>query len=311
MPDLRFSLVLGVLGLSGLLFSQDSSEKDTIAVDVVRVVLHATVRESKSGFVSDLEKEHFTVLEDGVPQKLLSFSREDEPIAVGLLIDNSQSMMNKRSHVVAAAKAFVGASKPNDEIFVLHFNEQLTYGLPSSTRFTGDRGLLEEALDKMKLDGRTALYDAIYEGLMNLRHSKLSKKVLLVISDGGDNMSVSKAGDVVREADLSGALFFGIGIYDPMDGDANPGVLRKLAKDTGGEAYFPKDLLEIKGLCEAIARDLRNQYALTYAPPQRASGPTYHRLQVKVKDPKGRKLIVRTRTGYDSKGLQSEDSKTP
>ena len=240
----------------------------------------------------------------------MSFSREDEPIAVGLLVDNSQSMMNKRSHVVAAAKAFVGASKPNDEIFVLHFNEQLTYGLPSSVRFAGDRGLLEAALDKTNLDGRTALYDAIYEGLKNLKHSNLSKKVLLVISDGGDNMSVHKASDVVREADLSGALFFGIGIYDPMDGDANPGVLRKLAKDTGGEAYFPKDLIEIKGLCEAIARDLRNQYALTYAPLERAASK-YHRVQVKVKDPKGRKLIVRTRTGYYSKRFQSEDSETP
>ncbi|HEX2521400.1 MAG TPA: hypothetical protein VHP35_04680, partial [Terriglobia bacterium] len=125
MADLRF-FSLGVFGLFGLLFSQDSNQTGTISVDVTRVVLHATVRQSKAGFVSDLEKEHFTVLEDGVPQKLLSFSREDEPVAIGLLVDNSQSMMNKRSQVVAAAKAFVRGSKPNDEIFVLHFNEQLT-----------------------------------------------------------------------------------------------------------------------------------------------------------------------------------------
>jgi Ca-activated chloride channel family protein len=306
----RLFCVLGVLGISSLLFSQDSTQTDTISVDVTRVVLHATVRESKSGFVSDLEKEHFTVLEDGIPQKLLSFNREDEPVAIGLLIDNSQSMMNKRSQVVAAAKTFVRASKPNDQIFVLHFNEQLTYGLPSSTRFTDDRNLLDAALDKMTLDGRTALYDAIYEGLKNLAHSDLSKKALLVISDGGDNLSVHKASDVVREADLSGALFFGIGIYDPMDGDANPGVLRKLAQSTGGEAYFPKGPLEVEDLCETIARDLRNQYALSYAPSPNASGPHYHRLQVKVKDPKGRKLIVRARTGYYSKG-HPEASKTP
>jgi Ca-activated chloride channel family protein len=306
----RFFFVLGVLGLSGLLFSQESPDTNTISVDVTRVLIHATVRESKSGFVSDLEKEHFTVLEDGAPQKLLSFSREDEPIAVGLLVDNSQSMMNKRNQVLAAAKTFVRASKSNDEIFVLHFNEQLTYGLPSTTRFTGDPALLEQALDKMNLDGRTALYDAIHEGLKNLAYSKLSKKVILLISDGGDNLSVHKANDVVREADLSGALFFGIGIYDPMDGDANPGVIRKLAQATGGEAYFPKDIKEVKDLCEGIARDLRNQYALSYAPPQSASGSNYHRLQVKVKDPKGRKLVVRTRTGYYSKGLP-EGSKTP
>jgi len=306
----RFFFVLGFLGLSGLLFSQESSDTGTLSVNVTRVVIHATVRESKSGFVSDLEKQHFTVLEDGVPQKLLSFSREDEPIAVGLLVDNSQSMMNKRNQVLVAAKTFVRASKPNDEIFVLHFNEQLTYGLPSSTRFTGDRGLLDAALDKMTLDGRTALYDAIHEGLQNLAHSKLSKKVILLISDGGDNMSVHKANDVVREADLSGALFFAIGIYDPLDGDADPGVIRKLAQATGGEAYFPKEILEVKDLCEGIARDLRNQYALSYAPSEHESSK-YHRLQVKVKDPKGRKLIVRTRTGYFSKGTQSEGSKTP
>lgn len=306
----RFYFVLGVLGLSGLLFSQESPDTGTISVDVTRVVIHATVRESKSGFVSDLEKQHFIVLEDGVPQKLLSFSREDEPIAIGLLVDNSQSMMNKRNHVLAAAKTFVRASKPNDEIFVLHFNEQLTYGLPNTTRFTGDPALLEQALDKMNLDGKTALYDAIHEGLKNLEYSKLSKKVILLISDGGDNMSVHKADDVVREADLSGALFFAIGIYDPMDGDANPGIIRKLAKDTGGEAYFPKEILEVKDLCEGIARDLRNQYAFSYAPPDHESSK-YHRLQVKVKDPKGRKLIVRTRTGYFSKGTRAEDSKTP
>src|SRR5262245_52458095 len=196
----RLLCVLGVLGISSLLFSQDSTDTGTISIDVTRVVLHATVREGKSRFVSDLEKENFTVLEDGVPQKLLSFNREDEPVAIGLLIDNSQSMMNKRSQVVAAAKTFVRASKPNDEIFVLHFNEQLTYGLPSSMRFTDDRNLLDQALDQMRVDGKTALYDAIYEGLKNLAHSDLSKKALLVVSDGGDNMSVHKANDVVREA---------------------------------------------------------------------------------------------------------------
>jgi len=306
----RFVLTLCVFGLSVLAFSQDSTDTGTLSIDVTRVVLHATVRERKARFVGDLEKKDFTVLEDGVPQKILSFSREDEPVAVGLLVDNSQSMMNKRDQVVAAAKTFVRASNRNDEIFVLHFNEKLTYGLPSTTRFTGDQGLLDQALESMNLDGKTALYDAIQEGLKDLKHSNLSKKALIVISDGGDNMSVHKASDVVREADLSGALFFGIGIYDPLDGDANPGVLRKLAQSTGGEAYFPKDLTEVKGLCETIARDLRSQYAMSYA-PQRASGAKYHRLKVRVEDPKGRKLIVRTRTGYYSKGSEAEDAQTP
>src|SRR5215471_7296438 len=176
----RLFCLVGVLGIPSLLFSQDSTDASTISVDVTRVVLHVTVRESKSRFVSELEKENFTVLEDGVPQKLLSFSREDEPVAIGLLIDNSQSMMNKRPQVVVAAKTFVRASKPNDEIFVLHFNEQLTYGRPSSMRLTDDRNFLNQALDRMRVDGKTALYDAIYEGLKNLAHSDLSKKAILV-----------------------------------------------------------------------------------------------------------------------------------
>jgi len=282
-----------------------------IKMEVKRVVLHATVREGKARFVGDLEKPHFTVLEDGVPQELISFSRQDVPVAIGLLVDNSQSMMNKRSEVVAAAKAFIRASNENDEIFVIHFNEQIAYGLPRNIPFTGDWNLLDEALDRMRQDGRTALYDAIYEGLKHLSRSKLTKKALVVISDGGDNQSLHKDTDVVRVADLSGALFYAIGIYDPMDGDANPGVLRKLASNTGGEAYFPKDLQEVRGLCETIARDLRSQYMMSYAPPDNPSGSDYRKIRVQVKDPKGRKLIVRTRTGYYARAVTGEGEPKP
>lgn len=278
-------------------FAQDTPDH-VISMDVKRVVLFATVREGKARFAGDLQRENFTVQEDGKPQKIDSFSRDDVPVAIGLLIDNSQSMLNKREEVVAAAKAFVRASKPNDEIFVLHFNEQLTYGLPKNVPFTGDATLLDQALERAQLDGRTALYDAIHEGLKHLQSSKLTKRALIVISDGGDNMSLHKASEVVKDADLSGALFYGIGIYDPLDGDANPGVLRKLAESTGGEAYFPEGVGAVKSLCETIARDLRSQYMLSYAPQDVEGKKDYRRVQVKVKDPKGRKLIVRTRTGY-------------
>ncbi len=278
--------------------AQESQETPVISMDVQRVVLYATVREGKARFVGDLEKHNFVVLEDGVPQSILSFNREDVPVAIGLLVDNSNSMLNKREEVVTAAKAFVRASNPGDEMFVLHFNERLTYGLPQDVPFTGDQQLLDAALERARLEGQTALYDAIHEGLRHLSRSSLTKKALIVISDGGDNMSARKAADVIRDADLSGALFYGIGIYDPMDGDANPGVLKKLAESTGGEAYFPKGVAEVRGLCETIARDLRSQYMLSYAPQQKAGGPGYHKIQVKVKDPQRRKLIVRTRTGY-------------
>jgi VWFA-related protein len=274
-------------------------EDSRISMDVRRVVLHATVREGKARFVGNLQKENFEVLEDGVRQEIISFSHEDVPVATGILVDNSKSMMNKRGEVVDAAKAFVQASNPADEIFVLHFNEQLTYGLPQNIPFTADHKLLDEALERMRLDGQTALYDAILEGLKHLKESKLTKKALIVISDGGDNRSLHKDTEVIREADLSGALFYAIGIYDPMDGDANPGVLRKLAQNTGGEVWFPKAASEVAVLCETIARDLRSQYMLSYSPPQKpGSTGEYRKIRVRVKDPKGRKLIARTRTGY-------------
>jgi VWFA-related protein len=290
-------------------FLQPPEETVLIRMDVNQVVLYTTVREGKARFVGDLAKENFTVLEDGVEQKLTSFSREDVPIAIGLLVDNSQSMMNKRDEVIAAAKAFVGATKPGDEIFILHFNEKLTFGLPRNVPFTGDRALLEQALDSMHLDGRTALYDAIHLGLKHLATSKLTKKALILLSDGGDNLSQRKAEDVVRQADLSGALFYAIGIYDEMDGDANPGVLRKLAANTGGEVWFPKALSEVKGLCETVARDLRNQYMLAYTPTPKTVKDGYHRVKVRVKDPKRRRLTIRARTGYYAPNPSPEDGR--
>jgi Ca-activated chloride channel family protein len=267
---------------------------------VRRVVLYATVR-GTDGFVADLTRNDFAVLEDGKPQELLEFMREDVPVAIGLLVDNSSSMLTKQDEVVEAAKTFVRATNPKDEIFVLHFNEQLTYGLPRDVPFTSDRDLLGEALDRMRLDGRTALYDAIAEGLEHLNKSNLTKKALIVISDGGDNTSQVKLDDVVKRADLSGASFFGIGIYDPQDGEADPKTLRNLANRTGGESFFPEKLDEVHSLCERIALTLRNQYTLSYSPPTLDSKPTYHRIEVKVKDPKKRKLTVRTRTGYYTK----------
>ena len=273
---------------------------------VRRVVLYATVR-GTDGFVADLTRADFTILEDGKPQQLLEFMREDVPVAIGLVVDNSASMLNKRAEVVEAAKTFVRAANPQDELFILHFNEQLAYGLPRDVSFTSDRALLDEALDRMRLDGRTALYSAIAEGLEHLSQSNLTKKALVVISDGGDNVSTVRLEDVVKRADLSGASFFGIGIYDPADGEADPKALRNLANRTGGESFFPERLDEVRSLCERIALTLRNQYTLSYSPPTVDTKPSYHRIEVKVKDPKKRKLTVRTRTGYYTTPLPPQE----
>ncbi|HEU4691947.1 MAG TPA: VWA domain-containing protein [Vicinamibacterales bacterium] len=276
---------------------QQGQSPPTFSSSVRRVVLYATVR-SRDGFVADLTRTDFTVLEEGKPQEILEFTREDVPVAIGLLVDNSGSMSGKRAEVVAAAKAFVRATNPRDDIFVLHFNEHLAYGLPADVPFTGDRVLLDEALDRMTLEGQTALYSAILEGLAHLNESKLTKKALIVISDGRDNASRLRLDDVVKRADLSGASFYAIGIYDREDDDADPRTLRNLANRTGGEAFFPERLEDVRALCERIALTLRNQYSLSYSPPSWDSGPEYRRLEVTVKDPKRRNLTVRTRTGY-------------
>ena len=314
MPTLKISgiavVLIIVISISGAAFqsaSQASADQaKPFSSGITRVVLYATVRQNNGGFVADLRQEDFTILEDGKPQEIVSFRREDVPVAIGLLVDNSQSMMNKRPQVVEAAKAFVRATNPQDEIFILHFNEVILWGLSPEIPFTSDRRLLDTALDRMTVDGKTALYAAIAEGLKHLNKSALTKKALIVLSDGGDNMGPLKMDDVVKIADLSGASFYAIGIYDPMDGDADPKVLRTMANRTGGEAYFPQRVDEMRSLCETIAATLRNQYALSYSPPSWATGPTYRKVELKVKDPKRRKLTVRTRTGYYTTGSNPE-----
>ena len=295
-------LVAGALAIDQATASQNQQNKQdlptfTASESVRRVVLYATVR-GEDGFVADLTAADFTIREDGKQQKLLEFQREDVPVAIGLLVDNSRSMLTRRDEVVEAAKTFVRATNPQDEIFVLHFNEKLSYALPQDVPFSADRALLGEALERMQLDGQTALYAAIAEGLSHLGKSNLTKKALIVISDGGDNVSKIKFDEVVKSADLSGASFYGIGIYDPDDGDADPKTLRNLANRTGGESFFPERLADVRSLCERIALTMRNQYTVSYSPPSVDTRPTYHRIEVKVKDPKKRKLTVRTRTGY-------------
>ena len=287
--------------------SQEAGGDVTISVDVRRVVLYATVRDVKAGsLVGDLQQADFTVKDNGRIQEIREFKREDVPASVGLIVDNSQSMMNKRDEIVAAAKAFIRTSNPRDEMFVVHFNDDVQFGLPPQVPFTSDHVALERALDRITTEGKTALYDAIFAGLRRLQQSNLTKKALVVISDGGDNASKRRFREVTNAAGVSGALFYAIGLYDPNDGDANPGNLRRLANETGGVSFFPQKVEEVAGLCESIARDLRNQYMLVYAPREEPEDASFHKVQVSVKDPKRRRLTVRTRTGYYGPAAERE-----
>ena len=271
-------------------------EAPPITVDVRLVVLHATVTGSRGLPVSGLQSEDFRVYEDGRPQTIRLFQHEDVPVAAGLVVDASSSMKRKRAEVAAAAVAFARASNPADQMFVINFNENVTFGLPSQQMFSSSPMELEQALKDAPARGKTALYDAIDAGLERLRQTT-RKKALVVVSDGGDNASIHTLHDVQEKAAASDVIIYTIGVFDEYDSDSNPGVLKKLAHVTGGEAFFPRELSSIVGICERIAKDIRSQYTIGYTPSDSNLKGRYRTVRV-VASHKGEKWNVRTRTGY-------------
>jgi Ca-activated chloride channel family protein len=270
----------------------------TISVDVNLVVLHATVLDRNGGFVTGLRKEDFHVYEDGAPQVIQVFDHEDVPVAVGLAVDNSGSMGRKRREVTAAAVAFVRASNPRDEMFVVNFNERVSFGLRDTQPFSSSAAELEAALNGIAASGRTALYDAIEAGLDHLNKATLDKKVLIAVSDGGDNASHHKLGQVLEDAGRSDAIIYAVGLFDEAEEDRNPGVLRKIARATGGEAFLPQDVSKVVPICEQIAADIRNQYTIGYIPSNHNLDKALRTIKVTAHGSHGERLVVRTRAGY-------------
>jgi len=279
--------------------SQSRPDDDyTINVNVNMVVLRATAQDHKGALVSGLSKDDFQVYEDGVLQPIKHFSHEDIPVTVGLVIDNSGSMRPKRSDVIAAALAFARSSNPQDQMFVVNFNEKVSFGLPDNTPFTDQVAQLEVALSKIAANGETALYDAVAAALEHLKQGNRDKKVLIVISDGGDNASKHKLTEIIALIGQPDATFYTIGIFDEQDSDRNPGVLKRLAKDTGGEAFLPESLKDVVPICERIAHDIRSQYTIAYVPTNRNRDGSYRVIKVQASAPGRGHLLVRTRTGY-------------
>jgi len=300
-----FLILLTLLTLTSLARAQESSAPSnrpaddyTISVNVNVVVLRATVQTRENVLVSGLDKDEFQIYEDGVLQPIQYFSHEDVPVTIGLVVDNSGSMRPKRTDVIAAALAFVRSSNPQDQMFVVNFNEKVLFGLPDRMPFTDDIDRLEVALSRATAGGQTALYDAIAVALDRLKQGRHDKKVLIVISDGGDNASKLTLAQVMSKAGQPNAIIYTIGIFDAQDEDRNPRVLRQLANRTGGEAFLPDSLKDVAPICEQIAHDIRNQYTLAYAPTNRNRDGTYRTIKVKASVPGRGRLSVRTRTGY-------------
>jgi VWFA-related protein len=273
-----------------------------VSVDVALVVLHATVTDRQGSFVSDLGKQDFEVHENGVPQRIQLFKNEDIPVTVGLVIDHSTTMGRKLAEVTAAAQAFARSSNRDDEIFVVNFNEKVSLGLSRATRFTHSAADIEHAITAKPTEGETALYDAIAKGLEELQAGSRDKKVLIVVSDGGDNVSTHSLTEVMKLAERSSAIIYTVGIFDEGDPDRNPGVLKRLALATGGEAFFPGQLSEVVNICDRIARDIRHQYTIGYAPGNPARDGVYRAIRVLARASGHDRLSVRTRTGYIAAG---------
>jgi Ca-activated chloride channel family protein len=291
--------------LSGMLLHQEHSLSQssqgapyTVSVSVGMVVLHASVSNRKGIPVSELVKEDFQVYEDGIPQEIEYFSHEDIPVTVGLVVDNSGTMLPKRREVIASALAFARSSNPEDQMFVIHFNENVSFGLPDNIPFTDKMDQLELALSRITANGMTALYDAVATALKHLEKGNRDKKVLIVISDGGDNASKQQLDKILSLAGRSDAIIYTIGIYDANDPDRNVRALKQLAEATGGESFLPATTDEIISICKRIARDIRNQYSITYLPANKKQDGSYRVIQVKAGVPQRGHLFIRTRAGY-------------
>lgn len=280
-----------------------------VSVNVDLVQVYATVRDREGKFVAGLSEGDFEVYEDGVRQTVRLFAHEDIPVTVGLVVDHSGSMKGKLTEVTAAARSFVRSSNPEDRMFVVNFNEKVSLGLPASIRFTNRSEEMEAAILRAPPTGQTALYDATFGALQQLRGDGRDKKVLIVISDGGDNASTHTLAEVLDMARRSNTLIYTIGIFDPEDPDRNPGVLRQFAQATGGEAFFPDELKNIVAVCEGIARDIRNQYSLGYVSHNAAQRGAHRKIRVAAKSAASGKLRVRARAGYISGSAMVETSR--
>lgn len=263
------------------------------------VVVHVTVTDRRGAYVTALPREAFRISEDGAPQRMDFFSGEDSPVTVGFLVDSSGSMREGRERVIAAATAFAEACNNQDEIFAIAFNEYVRPALPPSMPFTSDAGVFRLALaGAMGAQGRTAMYDAISNGLSYIGKGHHSRRVLVVVGDGGDNASTKTFDHVLKEAQASNAAIYTVGIIDPLERDANPGLLRRLADATGGASFFPGGVDDVGDVLQKIADDIRHSYTLGYVSTNSARDGKFRRIRVVVNDPDRRSLRVRARDGY-------------
>ncbi|MDR3699695.1 MAG: VWA domain-containing protein [Candidatus Sulfopaludibacter sp.] len=285
--------------LAGPLWTQDQPPLTTFRSESDLVVLNVSVFDKDGKIIKGLPKSDFTVQENGENQEIKVFRQEDVPISLGLVIDDSASMKEKRDRVNSAALAMVRASNPQDEVFVLNFNEDAQL----AQDFTSDVTRLESSLRVSHPSGQTAMRDALVVGLDHLRaHAKNDKKALLIVTDGEDNISIESQQRLVEAAQRLDVIIYAIGLLgaeQPASARRARESLEELTRATGGRAWFPADVSEVERITPEIAHEIRNQYIVGYTPTNTAQDGTYRKIQVQVNVPGA---TVRTRSGYYARG---------
>lgn len=307
----KLIFVLALLLSSLALLAQDKSQpqkrdKDySISVETLEVQLPVSVLDKEGRPVDGLKQENFQVLEDKVQQTIKTFKHEDIPLSLGLVIDNSGSMRNKRERVNSSALAFVRESNPDDETFIVNFDDSAYL----EQDFTGSIGDLIDALDNIDARGETALYDALYLSADHVKSGKKDKKALLLITDGEDNVSKYGINKIIEALRQSKVTLYAVGLLE--EDDQRGGLFKKapskkakedlikFAEITGGQAYFPKNLDEVEEIVKHIAHDIRNHYTISYTPTNTKLDGSWREVTVKVNPPKNMpKITWHTKQGY-------------
>ena len=286
---------------------QPSRQKGyTIGVSVDLIVVHTTVLDKNGHFVSGLKKENFKLFEDGVAQNVTSFSQEDVPISMGIVIDTSGSMRNKIDLVNKAALAFIRASNPEDQVFLVGFNDQVEL----LEDYTSDIDTITDALDNTIVTGGTALYDAIYLGVQKAQNGIKPKKAIVVITDGEDRDSYYKLDELVAKVQESDVQIYSVGFLNPVPEKGLFGhwsksvpekahdALLRISDETGGKAYYPQKIVEIGNIVAEIAHELRNQYSIGYYSTNTVKDGTYRKIRVSLDPTLAASDHVRYRRGY-------------
>jgi VWFA-related protein len=295
------ALCLAALTVSAQPAAKQADNDDpglTFQAGTKEVVLHTAVLDSSEHFVTDLPQSAFKVYEEDVLQELKYFRRQDVPVSLGILVDNSGSMRDKRRQVNTAAVDFVKASNPKDEAFIVNFNDEGFLDSP----FTSDVPRLQDALQRIDARGGTALYDAVGMSLDYLKEkAKWDKRVLLIVTDGEDNASMLDLEKLVRRLQEGDTVIYAVGLLSEEDrrsAKRATRAVRNIVRATGGAAFFPKSVDEVHDIAQKVAEDIRSQYILAYTPAAPAAGATFRRVRVVLSGKSGKKLQVRHRPGY-------------